>query len=99
MLETPKNTEEQHADWLPIGTVVKLRNVRKLVMIYGRDQLQASSNKRYDYVSVPYPEGNISEEFNLFFNKTMIETVIFEGYKSEEEDLIKEKLKQGESII
>jgi hypothetical protein len=44
--------------WLPIGSVVKLKQVRKLVMIYGREQRQTSSNKVYDYVSVPYPEGN-----------------------------------------
>ena len=75
--------------WLPIGSVVKLKKVRKLVMVYGREQLQTSSNKVYDYVSVPYPEGNISEDYNLFFNHDMIEDVL---YENKEELALREKI-------
>ena len=78
--------------WLPIGSVVKLKKVRKLVMVYGREQLQTSSNKVYDYVSVPYPEGNISEDYNLFFNHDMIEDVLHVGYENKEELVLKEKI-------
>jgi len=78
--------------WLPLGSVVKLKKVRKLVMVYGREQLQTSSNKVYDYVSVPYPEGNISEDYNLFFNHDMIEDVLHVGYENKEELVLKEKI-------
>jgi len=78
--------------WLPIGSVVKLKKVRKLVMVYGREQLQTSSNKVYGYVSVPYPEGNISEDYNLFFNHDMIEDVLHVGYENKEELALKEKI-------
>jgi len=81
---------------LPIGSVVKLKKVRKLVMVYGREQLQTSSNKMYDYVSVPYPEGNISEDYNLFFNHDMIEEVLYLGYENEEELAIREKIHSSE---
>lgn len=86
--------------WLPIGSVVKLKKVEKLVMIYGRHQIQSSSKERFDYVSVPYPEGNITEEFNLFFNQNMIEKVLFKGFINDEEMIIKDKLneKRKESL-
>nr|MDH3082805.1 DUF4176 domain-containing protein [Bacillus subtilis] len=77
----------------PIGSVVKILNVRKTVMIYGRNQLQTSSQKKYDYVSVPYPEGNINENYNLFFNHDMIEEVLFEGYQTQEEKAFQETFK------
>ncbi|MER0466561.1 DUF4176 domain-containing protein [Bacillus cabrialesii subsp. cabrialesii] len=31
-------------------------------MVFGRHQIQSSSGKKFDYVAVPYPEGNISEK-------------------------------------
>ncbi|WP_243292650.1 DUF4176 domain-containing protein [Bacillus sp. FJAT-47783] len=72
---------------LPIGSVVKLKNVQKLVMIYGRHQRETSSDKIFDYVSVPYPEGNISDDFNLFFNRNMIEDVKYIVFETPQEDL------------
>ncbi|AQX56229.1 DUF4176 domain-containing protein [Priestia flexa] len=77
---------------LPIGTVVKLKEVRKLVMIYGRFQKQAATGKTFDYVSVPYPEGNITDDYNLFFNRNMIESVEHEGMKSPQEDEMRQKV-------
>ncbi|MCG7314204.1 DUF4176 domain-containing protein [Priestia flexa] len=79
---------------LPIGTVVKLRNVEKSVMIYGRFQKQASTGQTFDYVSVPYPEGNINEDYNLFFNRNMIESVQHVGMKSPEEEQMSQQVEQ-----
>ncbi len=79
---------------LPIGTVVKLKEVRKLVMIYGRFQKQASTGQTFDYVSVPYPEGNINEDYNLFFNRNMIESVQHVGMKSPEEEQMSQQVEQ-----
>lgn len=77
---------------LPIGSVVKLKEVEKPVMIYGRKQKQASTKREYDYVAVPYPEGNISEEYNVFFNRNMIKEVLHKGYETEEEQKLRQKL-------
>ncbi|XBO87426.1 DUF4176 domain-containing protein [Bacillus licheniformis] len=41
--------------------------------------------KKFDYVSVPYPEGNITEDYNLFFNHHMIEEILYMGYVTNEE--------------
>ncbi|MDQ0213965.1 hypothetical protein J2S13_000360 [Oikeobacillus pervagus] len=77
---------------LPIGTVVKLKKVEKPVMIYGRHQMQTSSRHIYDYIAVPYPEGNITDDFNMFFNRNMIEEVLHLGYETAEEKEMREKV-------
>jgi len=82
--ETSKQVKEQEdsldpAKLLPIGTVVKLSNVEKTILIYGYDQIQVSTNTQYDYIGVPYPEGNISPDYNVFFNRNLIEEVLHNG--------------------
>ncbi|MGC4378500.1 DUF4176 domain-containing protein [Fictibacillus sp. Mic-4] len=79
---------------LPIGTVVKLKNIDKEVMIYGRKQTQSSTKRQYDYVAVPYPEGNISEDYNVFFNRNMIKKVLYKGYETKQEIELREKIEK-----
>lgn len=73
-------------DLLPIGIVVKLKDVKKPIMIYGRHQLQTKTKTLFDYIAVPYPERNLSEEFNVFFNRQFIEKVLYKGFVSPPED-------------
>jgi hypothetical protein len=77
---------------LPIGTVVKLKQMKKSVMIYGYNQVQVSTGKQYDYIAVPYPEGNISADYNVFFNRNFIEKVMYGGYDSEEGKQLRKKI-------
>ena len=68
---------------LPIGSVVKLKNVKKPVMIFG--YLQKSVAARMDtsdYIGVPYPEGNINIHLQIGFQMNDIEEVLFEGYRT-----------------
>ena len=81
-------------EYLPIGTVVTLVGGEKKIMIYGRKQIQSGTNKKWDYVACLYPEGNISEKYTVFFNKTEIEKVYFVGYVDEEEIVTRELLKK-----
>ncbi|MFL0474911.1 DUF4176 domain-containing protein [Priestia sp. 179-F W1.4 NHS] len=69
---------------LPIGTVMKLKNVDKAVMVYGQYQKNVSNNITYDYIAVPYPEGNVSSDYNMFFNRNQIEKVLHVGYVTPE---------------
>jgi hypothetical protein len=80
-------------DLLPIGTVVLLDIIAQPLMVYGRMQQQADKEGVWDYVACPYPQGHISEETNVFFNHVQIKQVIFKGFESEGEQLMKEKLK------
>ena len=50
--------------YLPIGSVVRLVNGTKKIMIFGRLQIQASSGQKWDYVACLYPEGNLNEKYN-----------------------------------
>ncbi|WP_241665124.1 DUF4176 domain-containing protein [Peribacillus simplex] len=86
------NKELDKSKLLPIGTVVKLEKVEKAVMIYGYNQIQVSTGKKYDYIAVPYPEGNLSEEYNVFFNREVIENVLYSGYITEEEKKFRKEI-------
>lgn len=69
---------------LPIGSVVKIRDVDNPVMIFG--YLQQSAAKPglvVDYAGVPYPVGNVNIGIQLGFQMTDITEVLFEGYRTE----------------
>lgn len=76
---------------VPIGTVVKLKEMDKLVMVFGYNQIQTSTGKQYDYIAVPYPEGNISPDYNVFFNRNMIDDIMYSGYVSAEDKKYREE--------
>ena len=81
--------------YLPIGSVVLLKNGSKRVMIYGRKQIHIETNKEWDYLACLYPEGNINEEFMYLFNHDQIDKVYFLGYRDDEElQFVEENLKQ-----
>lgn len=77
---------------LPIGTVVNLGVVAQSVMIYGRKQQQAGAAGVWDYVACPYPQGHLSDESNVFFNHENITKVIFKGFESEGELILRDKI-------
>lgn len=72
-------------EYLPLGSVVLLKNATKKLMIYGRKQLSSKNNEMFDYVACLFPEGNISQEYTFLFNHDHIGEVIFRGYVDEEE--------------
>ena len=78
--------------YLPIGTVVKLHNGNKELMIYGRMQKALSTGLIYDYAACLYPEGHIDNEHTFLFNETDVEKVIFIGYQSEADKELQEKM-------
>ena len=77
---------------LPIGSVVLLKDGQKRVMIYGVKQTDTSTDKEYDYISVPYPEGNMGDESQFLFNHSDIEEIYFRGCEDEEREEFIENL-------
>ena len=71
--------------YLPIGSVVLLKNGREKIMIYGRKQMHVETGEEWDYLACLYPEGNINEEFMYLFNHDQIDKVYYLGYEDEEE--------------
>ena len=52
----------------PIGSVVKLRNGIRPLMIFGIKQTNLETNEEYDYIGVLYPEGNMGDKTQFLFN-------------------------------
>lgn len=76
-------------DLLPIGSIVILKDGEQPLMIYGIMQSDGNSGlfkktKEYDYVSVPYPQGNLGPGMTFLFNHKDIKEIIFRGYEDEE---------------
>ena len=69
---------------LPIGSVVLLKNAQKRLMVFGIGQTDTETGRDYDYIGVMYPEGNMGDGSQFFFNHTDIGTVEFRGYEEEE---------------
>ncbi len=80
-------------DILPIGSVVLLERGNKPLMIFGYLQNSSSAKELlFDYVGVPYPEGNLGFGSQIGFQMTEIKEVLFEGFKTEEFEPWKELL-------
>ncbi len=78
--------------YYPIGTVVTLKGGNRPLMIYGRAQIQADSNLVWDYVACLYPEGNLGDKYNIFFQHEEVEKVIYPGFESEMDKKMQEIL-------
>lgn len=70
---------------LPIGSVVRLRDGNKRLMVCGRVQTDVATGKTYDYSACLYPEGMINSEEMYLFDNENIETLFFIGFQDEEE--------------
>lgn len=83
--------------YLPIGSVVLLKNGKKKVMIYGRRQRRVVDvDREYDYLACLYPEGNIDEDYMYLFDEDSIDQVVFRGYSDAEEDAFVQALNEVE---
>lgn len=71
---------------LPIGSIVLLKEGKKKVMVFGIKQTDKATGKEYDYIGVVYPEGNLGDEFQFFFDHENIDQVFYRGYEDEERD-------------
>ncbi len=71
--------------FFPIGTVVTLYNGTKQLMIYGRLQMQEGTDNIWDYLACLYPEGNIDDSYNVFFNHEDVEKIVYKGYQTKED--------------
>ncbi|MBJ8060495.1 MULTISPECIES: DUF4176 domain-containing protein [Bacillus] len=77
-----------------VGSVVRFKSWEQLVMIYGRKQMDSKTKEEWDYVACYYPIGNISTEYNLFFNHEHVSEIVFTGYINDEEIKLSEDLKR-----
>lgn len=84
---------------LPVGSVVVLKgkNARK-VMIAGY-HTKTKDGKIFDYFTVPYPMGLLAPSEYLLINEKLIDSVVFEGYRTPESDSFSQGLRELEENL
>ena len=70
---------DPHGDWLPLGSVVRLHEAERPVMVAGYLAIDGSGGGAWDYVGYPYPEGKqVPEEH--FFDRADVEELFQLGF-------------------
>ena len=82
--------------FLPIGSVVLLKDSQKRIMIVGVKQKQADSDKVWDYSACLYPEGILDPERLYLFDTDQIARLYFIGFQDGESLAFIKKLNQME---
>ncbi len=86
--------------FLPLGTVVLLKNGTKKIMITGYCCIgQEYKDKVFDYSGCMYPEGVINSNQVLMFNHDQIDKVFYVGYTDVESKEFGEHLKELDKEI
>lgn len=84
---------ENIKELLPTGSVVRLVDGEKYLMIVGVMQTMAGIRKKEcDYLGVLYPEGYLGDEFLYGFNHVDVEEIVFRGYEDQEREEFLTKL-------
>ncbi len=87
-----------NSKYLPIGTVVLLKNGNKKVMITSYLVFSTGNNseekKMYDYGSCTFPEGIIDSNYAVGFNHDDIEKIIHLGLIDDDQKQFNELLNQ-----
>lgn len=86
--------------FLPIGTIVMLKNGTRKVMITSYliitgGQAQTKEQKMFDYGGCPYPAGIIESSYAVGFNHNQIEKVVHMGHIDEEQKELSEILNKN----
>ncbi len=78
--------------FLPIGSVVLLKESQKRIMIIGVKQKQSDSDKVWDYSACLFPEGIIDPDRLYLFDADQIERLYFVGLQDGESLTFLDKL-------
>lgn len=86
---------DDQVQYLPNGSIVRLKEGTRKLVIYGRKQIMMTETPRtFDYIGVLYPEGYINPDYTYVFNHEDIEEVVFTGYADEEEERFSAQLRE-----
>lgn len=79
-------------EFLPIGSVVKLKGAKKNLMVTGYLPIVPETREEFDYCGCLWPIGYLDSKTLTLFNKDAIEKVIYEGYSDAEQKEFNNKL-------
>ena len=97
---------EKEEKFLPIGTVVLLKDGIKEVMItsyciiptgdvFDKSGKVEGANQIYDYGGCLYPEGIIGSNQSIIFNHEQIQRICHKGYETDLQKELSDKMKVG----
>lgn len=86
----------ENCEYLPVGSVVSLKENSRNLIIIGIIQKKISTGKVYDYMGVLYPEGYIGGKMQFLFMHDDIKEVKYIGFKNDEYFKFIENLKRFE---
>lgn len=90
---------EKFKRYLPIGSVVLMRDAKKKVMITGYAVKSPDfGEKIFDYIGCLFPEGVISSDKNLLFDHKDIQQIFAIGYSDDEQKNFSKKLDEATAI-
>ncbi len=81
-------------EYLPLGSVVTLKEGEKKLMICGRVQREVHSRIIYDYCACLYPEGLIDSKSVYLFNQEDIAYIYYVGLQDGEEFAFRHQMAQ-----
>ena len=77
---------EKFKKYLPLGSVVLMRDAKKRVMITGYAvKAPESGDRLWDYIGCLWPEGMIAPDKNLLFDHKDIQQIYAIGYSDDEQ--------------
>lgn len=88
--------------FLPIGTIVLLKDATKKVMITSYlifAKGQEEERKMFDYGGCPYPEGIVESNFAVGFNHDKIDKVLHMGFSDQEQKDLNKILVESEEQL
>ena len=97
---------EENKRFLPIGTVVLLKNGKRKLMItsycimpngdvYDKNGKVENVPKMFEYGACFYPEGMVTSDQLFAFNHDQIDKVCFKGYETEDSKELSTVLNKG----
>lgn len=83
----------ERIDYLPLGSVVYLKEGNKKLVIVARGLVAKNGDGfiLFDYGGVPYPEGLVDDKM-AYFQQDAISKVVFEGYKDLDDEATVDKI-------
>ena len=89
------NSTENRTEYLPLGSVVRLKGGVKKLMIIARGLAVKldGEEKFFDYGGGQYPEGLSGDEI-AYFNHDGILKTVFEGYSDEDDKIMVEAINE-----
>lgn len=81
-------------EYLPLGSVVTLKEGEKKLMICGRVQREVRSRTVYDYCACLYPEGMIDSRSVYLFDQEDIDRIYHIGLQDQEEFAFRHQMEE-----